>query len=451
MKYRYLLLLILVPCILYAMEESCDEIAVKEYGQRRQALVHAVHERYKDKGPIVLFSGFEKSRTAFSQESSFYYFTGLDDTALVIILDEDKTTLLVPNYDKDSKRPIWADYAITPKKAQKVGLTNYEFLGDEVNRYGVGPFAYKTAYYKNLLKLLKEKSTEQNKKIYTLLFPSVEHYTEHIAMARDILSLVQTIPGCVEDITPEVGVLRRTKSYYEIKKMVKAMQVTLKAHKKAAQTIKPGITELAVKKKVEGVFTEAGAYPAYFTIVGTGKNAVVLHHGPARKILEDGDLVLIDAGAELDHYCTDITRVFPVSGTFSERQKELYNMVLETQAYVAERARPGMVLKGDKEYPERSLGMLAQGYLKEKGYDQYFPHGIGHYLGLDVHDLGSYDVPLQPGDIITIEPGVYIPQENIGIRIEDNYLITNDGVVCLSKDIPKTIEEIEQLMRKDSK
>jgi Xaa-Pro aminopeptidase len=141
-----------------------------------------------------------------------------------------------------------------------------------------------------------------------------------------------------------------------------------------------------------------------------------------------------------------LTRTYPVSGTFSKRQKELYQIVLDTQKYVASLAKPGMWLK-NKDKVDQSLHHLAVKFLAKHGYDKYFPHGIGHFLGLEVHDVGDSSVPLHEGDVITIEPGIYIPEENIGIRIEDNYWITKDGAVCLSENVFKEVEEIEEVLQ----
>jgi Xaa-Pro aminopeptidase len=154
---------------------------------------------------------------------------------------------------------------------------------------------------------------------------------------------------------------------------------------------------------------------------------------------------VIDIGAEYAYYAADITRTYPASGTFSERQREIYQMVLDAQEFVAAHAKPGYWLK-NAAYPEQSLHHMAVQFFKEHGLDKYFMHGIGHYLGLDVHDVGSYQEPLKPGDLFTIEPGLYIRNEGIGVRIEDNYLMTGDGVRCLSAHIPKTVTDIERLM-----
>ena len=192
--------------------------------------------------------------------------------------------------------------------------------------------------------------------------------------------------------------------------------------------------------------TASHARTSFPSIVAGGKNSTVLHYHENSGTLRNGDLVVVDIGAEYNNYCADLTRTYPVSGTFSKRQKEIYEVVLATQEYIASRAKPGMWLK-NKDNVEQSLHHLAVKFLAQSGYDKYFPHGIGHFLGLDVHDVGDYTVPLQEGDVITIEPGIYIAEESIGIRIEDNYWITKDGAVCLSENLPKEVEDIEGFMQ----
>lgn len=229
--------------------------------------------------------------------------------------------------------------------------------------------------------------------------------------------------------------------------MYQSIGITQTAFQAAARVLKPGATEAELQAAIEYIFIENGARPAYPSIVAGGVRATILHYHTNNQILDDGELVLIDAGARYNHYCADITRVLPVSGSFTDRQKELYEIVLETQQHVVEHIRPGVWLSNVKEQ-EISLQHIAINFLKKKGYDSCFIHGIGHYLGLDVHDVGSRLTPLQEGDVITVEPGVYMPDESIGIRIEDNYWVVQDAEpVCLSEDIPKTIEDIQDLVQ----
>jgi len=203
--------------------------------------------------------------------------------------------------------------------------------------------------------------------------------------------------------------------------------------------------ESEVQASIEYIFTSSGARAAFPSIVGSGKNSTTLHYTTNGRQMSNGDLVVVDIGAESDYYCADLTRTYPVSGRFTKRQKEIYNLVLETQNYIAEIAKPGYWLN-NKDKPEKSLHHLAKKFLEKRGYGQYFTHGIGHYLGLDVHDVGDYMRPLRDGDVFTIEPGIYIAEENLGVRIEDDYWIVKDSAICLSEALPKSIEDIEKFM-----
>jgi Xaa-Pro aminopeptidase len=171
-----------------------------------------------------------------------------------------------------------------------------------------------------------------------------------------------------------------------------------------------------------------------------------LHYTVNCAQLQSDDLVIVDCGADVDHYCGDLSRTYPISGTFTSRQKELYNIVLELQEYIARTVKPGYWISNPAQ-PEKSLNHMAKEFLAKKGLENYFVHGISHFLGLDVHDVGNMNDPLDEGDMITIEPGIYIPDEKIGIRIEDDYWITKNGAICLSDALPKKPEDIESLMK----
>jgi Xaa-Pro aminopeptidase len=242
--------------------------------------------------------------------------------------------------------------------------------------------------------------------------------------------------------------MRRIKDQLELSLIHNAVQITHMAHETAAGMIEPSKMEHEVKASVEYVFMQvAGAYPAFPSIVATGKNTTFLHYADHLHELKAQDLLVLDIGAQYCHYAADLTRTYPVNGKFSKRQREIYDVVLETQAYIESIAAVGMFLRNEQKV-EKSLHHLALNFLKEKNFDKYFCHGIGHFLGLDVHDVGNVMMPLQEGDVITIEPGIYIPEENIGIRIEDDYAIAEDGAACLSYELPKQADEIEDLMKK---
>ena len=239
--------------------------------------------------------------------------------------------------------------------------------------------------------------------------------------------------------------MRRVKDQTEISLLYQAINITVAAQQRVAEFIQPERYENELQGLIEFTFTEAGATTAFASIVGSGEHATVLHYTANRGILTAGDLVVVDIGASYEYYCADLTRTYPVSGKFTARQREIYEIVLAAQQYIAELAKPGMWLNYS-EQPAQSLNHLAHEFIKARGYGDYFPHGVGHYLGLDVHDVGSYATPLQAGDMITIEPGIYLPQEKLGVRIEDNYWITEKGAICLSDHLPSQAVDVEGMM-----
>jgi len=265
--------------------------------------------------------------------------------------------------------------------------------------------------------------------------------------------------------------MRLYKSRGEIAIMRRAARISAKAHKRAMQVCQPGMTEYQVEAELKYVFMQEGARePAYPPIVGGGENSCILHYTENRDNLNDGDLLLIDAGCEFDGYASDISRTFPVNGVFTSAQREIYDLVLEAQEAAIDQVKPGnhwddphqtaveVLTRGLAE-----LGILkgrVKTLLKEESYKKFYMHRTGHWLGMDVHDVGDYKVEgewrtFEPGMVLTVEPGVYFTAGtrglakrwwNIGIRIEDDVLVTRNGNDILSKDAPKTPDEIENLM-----
>jgi Xaa-Pro aminopeptidase len=217
--------------------------------------------------------------------------------------------------------------------------------------------------------------------------------------------------------------------------------------------MRPGLAEYQIAATMVGTYLELGCErSAYAPIVASGPNSVVLHYSANRRRIEAGDLVVMDVGGQYADYTTDVTRTVPASGKFTSRQREIYDIVLGAQKTAIAAVKPGMSLLGDS---TTSLRKIAMDYIDTHGKDlqggslgKYFVHGLGHFVGLDVHDPGSFDTRLEPGMVITIEPGIYIPGENLGVRIEDTVLVTADGAEVLSSALPKEAEEIENLVGK---
>ncbi len=245
--------------------------------------------------------------------------------------------------------------------------------------------------------------------------------------------------------------MRLRKSAGEIEIIQRAVDITGKGLEEAIRRAQPDLYEYQVQATIEYEFKDNGAQREGFpSIVASGPNSLVLHYTESSRQLQAGDLLLMDVGAEVDMYTADITRTVPVAGTFTPEQGELYSYLLEAQAAAAAALRPGVTIK--------DLNQAVGDLLKEKGYQQYLIHGVSHWLGMDVHDVGgSKDTPAEPGMVLTIEPGIYIPEDDenvplayrgLGLRLEDDFLVTEEGNVMLSRNIPRTIEEIESLMQK---
>jgi Xaa-Pro aminopeptidase len=231
-----------------------------------------------------------------------------------------------------------------------------------------------------------------------------------------------------------------------------AVSISALGHLAAMRAARPGMTEYEIEAAFESEVRRQGADRlGYPSIVGSGINGTTLHYDVSRRRTADGDMVVIDAAAEYGQYTADITRSWPVNGKFTPRQKEIYDLVLGSQQAAIDAVRPGMTMD--------SLQRIARDYMKansgklcvESSCDQYFIHGLGHWIGMDVHDVGDYTTPLAPGMVFTIEPGIYIPEEGFGVRIEDDILVTDTGHEVLSAGAPRTTEEIEKVMREARK
>lgn len=417
--------------------------------QRRAALLELITQAYPEKkGAVVLFAPVEQDYHDFLQDSSFYYFSGISEPAAVLTWALSEPTILYqPDFGILRDKWIHSVDVINDETKTLYGFDLLKKSGNLLATYNVDPY-FSAQDYQHVIEYLT-KMVMQKQTIFTL-YPKHSRAYASVKMILDRLALfVPNLMHHVIDISDLVVKLRRKKDMQEIEAMYQAVEITQMAFQAAAHMIKPGTSEAEIQATIDYIFTENGARPAYGAIVGSGKNATILHYRTNRAIMQDGDAVLIDAGAMFGHYCADITRVFPASGTFSKRQAQLYEIVLATQEHVASFAKPGVWMNNPKEQ-ENSLQHIAQNFLKQHDLDQYFGHGISHFIGLDVHDVGSRNAQLEAGDVITIEPGIYIPKEGIGIRIEDNYWIIDDAsAVCISEDIAKSVTEVEEMVQQN--
>ncbi|MHB8623117.1 MAG: Xaa-Pro aminopeptidase [Sulfuricaulis sp.] len=278
-------------------------------------------------------------------------------------------------------------------------------------------------------------------------------------------------PGEFVDLNHILHEMRLFKGPEEIRLMKRAAKISAQAHRRAMQTCRPGMMEYEIEAELLYEFKKGGsAFPAYPPIVGGGANGCILHYTENNAELKPGDMLLIDAAAEIDSYAADITRTFPVTGRFSSAQRAIYDLVLAAQLAAIEQVRPGNHWNDPHEAAVRvltqglkDLGLLngsVDGHIENGDYKRFYMHRTGHWLGMDVHDVGDYKLDdtwrlLEPGMVLTVEPGLYIAEDkdippdfrNIGVRIEDDVLVTREGSEVLSRDAPKFADEIETLMR----
>ncbi len=415
------------------------------YDRRRKDLIESIKRQNPTvkQGAVMLLAGFEDGKNPFRQESSFYYYTGISEPGLILIIEfSGKSRLLIPAYETPRSDWVAGSIMATKECAQDLSMSQVSYLGKPQRGYEPYLFAGVDAYHDFLIvmkSLIDAGGT---------LFTYITHQKNIVypSFLMHIFSFLPALKNNIQSVASAIAAQRACKNKFEIELMYKAVELTMIAQEAAARVIQPGVSESLIQAGIEYIFAESHGRPAFPSIIAAGKNSTVLHYHNAQETIKAQDLVVVDIGAEYQYYCADITRTYPASGTFTKRQREVYEAVLATHEYIATQAKPGMYLR-NTEKPELSLHHLAQAHLEKKGYAKYFKHGIGHYLGLDVHDVGDYTQPLEEGNVITIEPGVYIPEEQIGIRIEDDYWIVSDGAECLSAELPRDAESVQEMAR----
>jgi Xaa-Pro aminopeptidase len=400
---------------------------------RRQQLVERIVRDAKSKdGFILLIGGFE-SNTRFKQDSSFFYYTGVREPGCFVTIDlTGYTTLYVPRYAID--RSLWVEnYIVADNNAAKeVGVDQVVYLGESIMGYALKSYFELSSVYELIDKM--KTIVGSDKVIYTINQPSFYIETQTWFALRQLLTLA-TANDAIIDISSHVAQMRRCKDDDELLCIKKAIGITKKAFDQVETITKAGATnEREIYRVLLDKFNHYDAVEAYTSIVGAGCNATILHYTNNKADIL-GKPILIDAGASYNGYAADITRVYSVQ-PFTQDQQDVYQLVLDAQRYAESLVKPGMWLS-NKQYPDKSIHHQVVNFFAKYKMDKYFYHGIGHYLGLDVHDVGSYQDSLQPGNIITLEPGLYLRDKEIGVRIEDNYLVTDNGVTCLSREIAK--------------
>lgn len=414
---------------------------------------------------IALFSAAQEvtrsndTEYPFCQNKSFYYLTGFNEPdALLVLVKRDNTeqTILF-SLPKDKLQEVWHGRRVGQAQAcDKYGFDQC-FTLDETNDLVV--------QYLNGLSQVYFSFDDQK---------LTSHVFELLAKVRASVRQGTKAPTQLVDASPLINEQRLIKSDNEIEVMRQANYISCLAHKRAMQKTKVGLFEYQIENEILHEFTRYGArYPAYATIVAGGDNANILHYTNNSEQLNDNELLLIDAGGELSGYAADITRTFPINGKFSSAQKTLYELVLATKEQVISAIKPGVSFAQLNDIANACLtqglvelnilsGDLAE-LIEEKACKKYFIHGLGHWLGLDVHDVGDYQINsdklqcrvFEPGMVLTIEPGLYMPLDDtdiepqwrgIGIRIEDNIVVTKSGYENLTQNCPETVADIEALM-----
>lgn len=445
--------------VLPALLSRPPAISVEEYRQRRDDLMAQLPANAAVLLPGAgLMTRSRDSEFAFRQNSDFYYLTGIrePDALLVLLPGRSEGESVVFCLDRDPTMEAW-----TGRRLGAEGV---------VAAYGIDQAFENAERDERLPELLAGRE---------LLYLPLDD-AEAVSMADDALQQAQAglrrgrppLKGWL-DISPLVHEMRLIKSDAEIDLLRHAAVISAQAHQRAMKVAHPGLSEFQLQAELEHEFVWQGASgPAYSTIVGSGVNACVLHYIENSAALCDGDLVLIDAGAEFDLYAGDITRTFPVAGRFNDAQRALYDVVLNAQERAVSAVKPGATLADIHQGVVHDLteGLIALGLLEgevqarieDESFRRFYLHSTSHWLGLDVHDVGTYRLdeqtprPLVAGMVLTVEPGLYIPDEDgipdayrgIGIRIEDNVVVTPDGHEVLTLDVPKQVGEIEALMVK---
>ena len=424
-----------------------------EFTQRRQR----VFEQMQDNSALIVFTETEKRRNSdcdylFRPDSYFWYLTGFIEpkSALLLVKKAGQCESTIFLRKKDPLMETWNGRRLGIELAPATLEVNQAHDIEEIQDILAKKMADLTACY---------------------YARGVQEWGDGLVFASldAIKAKRQKYPTTLIDWQPMLSEMRLFKSENELALLQQACHISALAHVRAMKQTRPNRYEMEIEGEIQYEFSRFGArFASYNQIVAGGDNACILHYNENDQVLQDGDLLLIDSGAEFAMYAGDITRTFPINGKFSQAQREVYEIVLEAMKEAARLLVPQGSIYQANEKAVRIMteGMVRLGILKgdvdklieEKAYKAYYMHGLGHWLGLDVHDVGDYgnerDRPLEIGMVLTLEPGLYIPKsadvpeqyKGIGIRIEDNLLITEYGNKNLTSGVPKEIDEIEALM-----
>ena len=401
---------------------AVENIQPSEYRQRRAKVREQLA---KEKGLLVLFGSTEDERgdlrSRYFQEANFYYLTGWTEPGARLLLTPDDEFFFLPARNEIKER--YTGRKLAPSDKNAVDATG---LANVLNT--------------NKFELTLFNKLETAEKIFAILKINKQSQLRRLTGTR-----------AIESAAPLIFPLRQIKSPAELTLLQHAADVSAAAHKAAWLRAASGLFEYQVSATMTNVYFEAGCErSSYPPIVGSGPNSTILHYNKNDRRMDSGEVLLMDVAGECSMYASDITRTIPVNGKFSARQREIYDIVLGAQRAAIAAVKPGMRLAKEV---ENSLHKIAFDYINTHGKSlkgeplgKYFTHGLGHHVGLDVHDPGPPIQPLVAGNVITIEPGIYIPEEGIGVRIEDVLLVTATGSKLLTASLPSDPDAIEQIL-----
>jgi Xaa-Pro aminopeptidase len=466
MKIRFSLLLLVfflrIPDVVAQIQGyyvyDTDLMSASVFKERREKLMREMG----DSSVAFLFAGPERKRNndvefQYRQDDDFYYLTGMNEPNSIAALipagmrvqDPMDTSRSISVREilfvqpRDSTREMRVGRRMGPEGAMAMLGFQYALENTELRRWT--PRLY------------------SNARVAYVPYPAADFVGEIAELARPLREGMAKSNTRIEVRDPSalIARMRAVKSPEEIAMIQKAIDISCVAHRQAMMSAEPGMYEYELQAIFEYVFRREGAeYSAYPCIVGSGENSVILHYNTNRRKLNSGDIVVMDCGAEYHNYAADVTRTIPASGTFTDAQREIYEIVLQAQEEAVRMIKPGADFRNDVQAKAAEViqdGLLRLGIIRSReDYRRFFTHGIGHPVGLWVHDVGGRG-KLEPGMIWTVEPGIYIPDGaagvdpkyySIGIRIEDCVLVTENGSKLLSAAAPRTVEEIERLMKK---
>jgi Xaa-Pro aminopeptidase len=456
-KKTSILFALLSTVLGFSQNYDTDLLTKKFHKGRREAL----RALLPDKSCAVFFASPERQRAndtkyVYHQNPDLYYLTGLTEPNSILIVFKEPQTFydtLTTNellfvQERNPSKEVWTGRLLGKEGVQKQLGFKTVFINDQFPDFKIDFSRFNKIYHAELADDAHD--DKNNRGDLCSLIKHFRSKTESVRKKTDVFSLIGIMASLREIKQPEELILMR-----------KAIDMTCLGHAEIMKALEPGMKEYQAQAVVEYMFKKEGSeYVGYPSIVGGGENSCILHYETNRKKLEPGNLLVIDAGAEYHGYSADVTRTLPVDGTFSNEEKAIYNIVLEAQEAGIKACREGAEFRATHNAAVAVVqkGLLDLGIIKNPDdYMKYFFHGTSHYLGLDVHDAGNYG-KLAPGNIITVEPGIYIAAGspcdskwwNIGVRIEDDVLITSSDPEVLSGKLPKTVVEIEALMKQES-